>query len=454
MVNYTTVNKVYYPFDAHFDSPRLAQCLLRVTGCHICATISGVSMIDLALLREDPKKIIALIAKKEPDFDAELLYDLDTAVRLSKTDVEALRHKKNELAEQGKKGVTPELREQSIEIGKKLKEKEAQLKDQEEAFKKLYLQCPNLLQSDIPSGNKESNKIIREWGKKPQLSGPVKNHVELGFEQGWFDFEAAATMTGSNFVVYKEPAVKLMYALTMFMLKHNGRHGYQYMLLPYLVNEKSLEIASNFPKFRDQVYDIAHDNLYLSPTAEVNLSNLYRDTIFSKDELPKRFTAWTSCFRREAGAYGATERGLIRIHQFEKVELYAYCKPEDSETEQQKMLACAEEILQLLGLHYRVMLLAAQDTSFPSAKTYDIEVWMPGQDAYYEVSSVSNCSDFQARRGGMRYREAEGAKPVLVHTLNGSSLALPRLMVAIMETFAQPDGTIVIPEILMQYGVY
>jgi len=230
------------------------------------------------------------------------------------------------------------------------------------------------------------------------------------------------------------------------MLKNNKKYCYRLMLPPDVVNYKSLEVASNFPRFIDQVYAISADDLYLSPTAEVGLTNVYRDHIFRMNELPIRMTAWTSCFRREAGGYGATERGLIRIHQFEKVELYTLCVPENSEQEHERMLACAENILQQLGLHYRVSLLAGQDCSFASSKTYDIEVWLPGQQMYYEVSSISNCTDFQARRGAMRYKD--GNKTRLVHTLNGSSLALPRLIVALMETYQQADGTIVLPEIL------
>jgi seryl-tRNA synthetase len=213
-------------------------------------------------------------------------------------------------------------------------------------------------------------------------------------------------------------------------------------------------VASNFPKFKDQVYAVPADNLYLTPTSEVNLSNIYRDTILPLEKLPIRMTAWTSCFRREAGGYGAQERGLIRIHQFEKVELYSLCAPEDSFNEQDKMLACAESILQKLGLHYRVSLLAGQDCSFASAKTYDLEVWLPGQKAYYEVSSISNCTDFQARRGHIRYKKSHDGKPTLVHTLNGSSLALSRLMVAIMEVYQQADGSIAIPEVLKKEGIF
>jgi len=221
-----------------------------------------------------------------------------------------------------------------------------------------------------------------------------------------------------------------------------------------LLNAKSLEVASNFPKFKEQVYALPEDGLYLTPTSEVNLANLYRDKILMADELPIRMTSWTSCFRREAGTYGAHERGLIRIHQFEKVELYSICEPKDSQAEQDRMVACAEDILQQLGLHYRISLLAMQDCSFPSAKTYDIEVWLPGQNAYYEVSSVSNCTDFQARRGLIRFKKSVDQKTQLTHTLNGSSLALPRLMVAIMEVFQQPDGSVQIPEVLKKDSLF
>ncbi|MFI4919972.1 MAG: aminoacyl--tRNA ligase-related protein [Legionellales bacterium] len=211
--------------------------------------------------------------------------------------------------------------------------------------------------------------------------------------------------------------------------------------------------ASNFPRFKDNVYKVSDENLYLTPTAEVNITNLYRDTIFAAQDLPQRTTAWTSCFRKEAGTYGATERGLIRIHQFEKVEAYTVCTPEQAQAEHERMLACAESILQKLGLHYRVSLLAAQDCSFAAFKTYDIEVWMPGQKAYYEVSSSSNCTDFQARRTGIRYKKQPADKAQYAYTLNTSSLALPRLMVALMETYQQEDGSIVWPEALKNISI-
>jgi seryl-tRNA synthetase len=245
-----------------------------------------------------------------------------------------------------------------------------------------------------------------------------------------------------------------MYALTMMMLKNNIKHGFEPVLPPYLVNEQSLIVSSNLPKFQDQIYSIPEDKLYLTPTAEVNLANMYRDKILAATELPIRMTAWTSCFRREAGGYGANERGLIRIHQFEKVELFSICEPDHANKEQERMLACAEDILQQLGLHYRVSLLAAQDCSFASAKTYDLEVWLPGQGTYYEVSSISNCTDFQARRGLIRYKRSADSKSELVATLNGSSLALSRLFVALLEVYQNPDGSVHIPEVLKKEALF
>ncbi|HRN77725.1 MAG TPA: serine--tRNA ligase [Candidatus Dependentiae bacterium] len=426
-------------------------------------------MIDLALLRENPDRIRTLVHKKDPAYNIDQLIDLDAQVRVIRQAVEDLRHEKNELAKQARGGVTPELRERSIMIGKELKTKEAELEVLEQKFNELYLFCPNIPSDDVPVGNKEANKVVKVVGEKPfqkkdfineyyfsnqEVKYPIKNHVELGTDLGWFDFDAAARMAGSNFALYKGDAVKLLYALAMFMLKNNMKHGFELVLPSVLVNAKSLEVTGNFPKFRDQAYKVPEDDLYLTPTAEVNLGNLYRDHILRIEDLPIRMTAWTSCFRREAGTYGATERGLIRIHQFEKVELYTICAPDKSQNELERMLACAEDILQQLGLHYRISLLAAQDCSFASAKTYDIEVWLPGQGQYYEVSSVSNCTDFQARRGKIRFKIDATSKTELVHTLNGSSLALPRLMVAIMETYQQPDGSIKIPDILKKEALF
>ena len=410
-------------------------------------------MIDLARLRKDPETVIALLEKKEPSCQARRLYTLDEQVRQLRLEVEELRHKKNELANQAKGGINETLREESRLVGKNLKEHESSLDVLEKEFESIYLTIPNIPLDEVPAGNKESNTVVREHGSKKEFSFKPKNHVELGTSLGWFDFENAVKISGSGFPLYYGEAVSVMYALTRLMLQNNARHSYKYVLPPVVVNYETLQTSGNFPKFHDQVYSITADNLYMSPTSEVAMTSIHRDQILPVSELPIRYTAWTSCFRREAGGYGANERSLIRIHQFEKVELFALCEPEHSEAEQQRMLETSCAILDMLGLHYRVMLLAAQDTSFQSAKTYDIEVWLPGQGQYYEVSSVSNCTDFQSRRGKIRFKRDAQGKTELVHSLNGSSLALPRLMVALMETYQQEDGTIKLPEVLTQFGL-
>jgi len=405
-------------------------------------------MIDLHRLRTEPDHILALLKRKDPSFDGHKLLELDKQTRELKQLVDDLRAEKNELAKKGQSGVSPELRKRSKVVSTDLKAKEIELQEKNEAFKSLYLRCPNVIMESIPEGGKEQNVVVKVYGEKPQFSFTPRNHVELGAMNGWFDFEAAARMAGSNFALYKGDGVLIVYKLMLMMLTHNIRRGFLPILPPFLVNEKTLEGAGNWPRFQEEVYRIHDEDLFTTPTSEVNLTSMYRDHILMAQDLPIRMTAWTSCFRREAGGYGSTERGLIRIHQFDKTEIYSLCEPERAEQEQEYMVATAEGILQALGLHYRVMLLAAQDCSFSSAKTYDIEVWMPGQGDYKEVSSVSNCSDFQARRSEIRYRLEAGAKPRLIHTLNGSSLALPRLLVALMETYQQADGTIRLPQAL------
>ena len=405
-------------------------------------------MIDLVHLRQDPTTVIDLIKKKDPSFNAQMLLVLDEEVRKLKTAVDDLRNQKNELAKLGQQGITSELRKRSKQLSHELKAQEELFARTDRSFKELYLLCPNIIMDSVPAGGEESNQVVKEYGEKPTFPFTVKNHVELGDINHWFDFEAAAVMAGSNFALYKNEAVKIVYKLMMFMLNNNMNHGFMPILPPYLVNEKALEGAGNFPRFKEEVYALADDPLYLTPTAEVNLTSLYRDHIVMASELPIRMTAWTSCFRREAGTYGAAERGLIRVHQFEKLELYTICEPEYATSEHDRMIACAESILQALGLHYRMSLLAAEDCSFSSAKTYDIEVWMPGQGVYKEVSSVSNCTDFQARRSNIRFKTEQADKAQLVYTLNASSLALPRLLVALMETYQQSDGSIKLPSVL------
>ncbi len=407
-------------------------------------------MIDITLLRNNQEEYTKKIHKKDPTFDVAKLCSLDQQMRQSLISVEHLRQQKNDCAQQAKKGINEELRQKSIDIGKSLKSAEDLLENVQKEFDALYLRCPNIPSDDVPEGNKESNRVVKTYGQKPTFSFPVKDHLELGQRNEWFDLAAATKMAASGFVMYKKDGLRLLYALAMFMLKNNRKHGFEMVLPPYVASEETLTVSGNFPKFKEDVFTIGADNLYMIPTSEVCLASLYRDDILKSEQLPIRLTSWTSCFRREAGNYGKMERGLIRIHQFEKVELVSLCKPQDSYAELDRMVACAESILQQLGLHYQISLLAAQDCSFQSAKTFDIEVWLPGQNRYYEVSSASNCTDFQARRGKIRYREDDNEKTQLVHTLNASSLALPRLMVALMETCQQSDGSIVLPEVILK----
>ena len=405
-------------------------------------------MIDLQCARLNPKEFMANIRRKDPTYDVELLMALEQRVREVRTQVEQGRAQKNErarlVAVAG--GLSAEQREDERQRGEKLVKEEEELQRLEVEFRTLYLSCPNIIAPEVPDGDKAANRVTRMWGEKPLFPFEARHHVALNEQVRWFDMAVAARMSASNFVFYRGTGARLLYALALYMMRHNEAHGFSVCIPPYVVNEVALEGASQFPRFRDAVYEVGADRLFLTPTAEVNLTNIYRDHTFDLLDLPVRMTAWTSCFRREAGTYGASERGLIRIHQFEKVELYTLCAPEHAQDEHDRMIACGESILQKLGLHYRISLLAAQDCSFSSMKTYDIEVWMPGQREYKEVSSSSWCETFQARRCNIRYRSAPKEKGKFVHTLNSSSLALPRLMVAIMETYQQADGSILIPD--------
>jgi len=408
-------------------------------------------MIDLALLRTNVAFVKQKISQKDPSYNVDELVSLDQKVRFLRQEVESLRQRKNELAYQAGKEFSEHLRSESLQIGKTLKDKEHELSAVEAEFQALYLECPNISHDDVPTGGKESNVVVKMWGKKPVFDFSIKNHVELASSKEWIDFDTASRLSGAHFAFYGEQGAKLLYALSFFMLKHNMSHGFSLALPSVLVKEEALTVSGNFPKFKDNVFAIPDHQLYLTPTAEVNLTNIYANHIFIPGELPVRKTAWTSCFRTEGGGYGSQERGLIRLRQFEKVELVSFCLPEKSYDELDFMVSVAEGILQKLDLHYRVSLLASGDCSFQSAKTYDIEVWLPGQNDYKEISSASNCTDFQARRGMIRYKTHVDDKAKLVHTLNASSLALPRLMVAIIETYQNSDGTISIPDVLKPF---
>lgn len=405
-------------------------------------------MIDISLLRGSlANSYKENIRMKDPLFDVDKLLELDSVVRKLKAEVESLQAMKNTLVSTF--GKDDQARAKSIELSNQINVQKASLEAVEQRFEDLLLCCPNFVSDVVPAGNKESNVVVRSYGNKPIFNFIPKNHVELNEEYlHWFDFQVGAEIAESGFVFYKEFGAKLIYALTNLMLRHNKKWGFVPVLPSTIVSQKSLWRNGSLPKFKGDFYDLADDNLALTPTAEVCLTNYHANKVYSMEELPIRNCAWTSCFRREAGGYGANERGLIRIHQFEKVELYSIVEPEKSNMELEMMVACGESFLQSLGLCYQVSLLAAQDCSFVSNKTYDLEVWLPGQNRFYEVSSCSNCTDYQARRAKIKFKRAGSNKQEFVHSLNASSLALPRLIVALIENNQTATGEVILPDIV------
>jgi seryl-tRNA synthetase len=417
-------------------------------------------MIDPKLIREDIEGIRELLKNRnmEKVVDLDALQKCEEQRRDHILKIDKLRERKNALSKEiGKlKGAgkdDSELRQEVQAITDETKELETGVEKLNESFNDMHLSVPNILDKSVPIGKDEKdNKVIREWGKKPAFSFTPKPHYDIGTDLGILDFERGVKLAGARFYVYRGLAARLERAIISFMLDlHTREHGYTEIFGPFIVNDDSMTGTGQYPKFKDEYYRIERDGLSLIPTAEVTLTNLYRDEILDKEDLPIRVTMQSSCFRREAGSAGKDTRGLIRVHQFQKVELVKFVEPETSFDELEKLTANAEAVLQKLNLHYRVMLLCSGDTSASSAKTYDIEVWMPGLDRYVEISSCSNFLDYQARRAKIRYKKAKGEKPALVHTLNGSGLAAGRTMAAIMENYQTADGNIEIPEVLKEY---
>jgi seryl-tRNA synthetase len=333
-------------------------------------------------------------------------------------------------------------------LGEEIARLEKELGAAESELSAILLEVPNVTLPDVPAGGEENNVIVRSWGQ-PRSSEGVKPHWEIGSVLGLFDLERAAKVSGSGFAVFRGAGARLVRSLMSFFLAvHADEHGYEEVWPPTLVNRASMIGTGQLPKFADDAYKVEGDDLFLIPTAEVPVTNLYRDEILDADMLPKGFCAYTPCFRREAGSAGKDTRGILRMHQFDKVELVRYTSPEESEAQLELLLGHAESMLQRLGLPYRVKLLAAGDTGFSSAKTYDLEAWAPGVGAWLEVSSCSTFSDFQARRANIRYRPAKGEKPRFVHTLNASGLAFPRTIACLLEHYQRADGTVLVPEVL------
>jgi seryl-tRNA synthetase len=336
-------------------------------------------------------------------------------------------------------------------LGEEIARLERELADAEGELAAILLEIPNVTAPDVPGGDESHNVVVRTWGE-PRPSDGVRPHWEIAAEHGLFDLERAAKISGSGFAVLRGDGARLVRSMLSFFLDvHTREHGYEEIWPPVLVNRASMTGTGQLPKFEDDAYRIAGDDLFLIPTAEVPVTNLHRDEILDGAALPIALCAYTPCFRREAGSAGKDTRGLLRMHQFDKVELVRYCAPERSGAELETLLGHAESILQRLGIPYRVKLLAAGDTGFASAKTYDLEAWAPGVGAWLEVSSCSTFTDFQARRSNIRFRPAKGEKPRFVHTLNGSGLAVPRTLACILEHYQQPDGTVTVPDALRSY---
>ncbi len=418
-------------------------------------------MYDLRTLRDNLDAIKERLGRRGSDVPWDRLRALIEQRRTLTGQAEQLRHE----LKQGSDEVAKLKREkQSADacmaamkvIGEQIKKIEGELRNVEESLTDLNLRIPNLPHSSVPTGKDAGdNQEARRWGSPPLLTTPAKSHWELGEDLGILDFDRAAKISGARFAVLTGAGARLERALINYMLDlHTTQHGYREVLPPFLVNRTSMTATGQLPKFEEDLFRLSDEDYFLIPTAEVPVTNLHRDEMLSESALPIRYAAYTPCFRREAGSYGKDTRGLIRLHQFNKVELVAFTLPEQSYEELERLTSHAEAILQRLGLHYRVVTLCTGDMGFSAAKTYDIEVWLPSQNHYREISSCSNFEAFQARRANIRYKcavEKKGVRTECVHTINGSGLAVGRTLVAILETYQQPDGSITVPEVLRQY---
>ena len=425
-------------------------------------------MLDIKLIRERPEFVKQRLALRGAGDEAHVdeVLRLDEQRRKLLNEVEALKAQRNRVSKEigalmGQKKVqeAEAKKKETRDLGDSIAQLDKQAAQIEDARHQLMLRLPNLPHESVPVGKtSQDNPVVRTFGEKPGFAFKPKSHVELCESLKMVDFARAAKLSGSGFVLYTNWGAKLERALIQFLLNlHTGEHGYLEISPPFMVGPQCLEGVGQFPKFVDQYYGVQEGldattlgKLYLIPTAETPVANIHREEILPERQLPINYCAYTPCFRGEAGAAGVGTRGMIRVHQFDKVELIKIVKPDQGYAEHEKMLSDAEHVLQLLGLHYRVVLLCSGDMGFPSAKTYDIEVWAPGQGSYLEVSSVSNCEDFQARRMNLRFKTENGENH-FPHVLNGSGTALARLFVALVETYQQADGSIALPQALREH---
>ncbi len=415
-------------------------------------------MLDPKFIRHNLEAVEKMLQARNTDLDLKEFRDLDRQRRELLTRVEGLKNQRNTCSDEiarlkrEKKDAGPQIAAMR-EVSQEIKKLDAEVAAIDGRLSALVYMIPNMLHESVPLGSSDAdNPVVKTWGEKPAMNFTPRPHWELGEQLGILDFERGAKITGARFTLYRDAGARLERALINFMLDlHTGEHGYTEVLPPFIVNRTTMTGTGQLPKFADDLFKLEGLDYYLIPTAEVPVTNIYQNEILEAHELPVYFTAYTPCFRKEAGSYGKDTRGLIRQHQFNKVEMVKFATPEQSYAELEKLLDNAEEVLRRLGLPYRVVNLCSGDLGFSASKTYDIEVWLPGQGVYREISSCSNFEDFQARRANIRYRPKEGGKTRFVHTLNGSGLAIGRTLVAILENYQQEDGTIVIPEALRPY---
>ncbi len=417
-------------------------------------------MLDIRLIRNELEQVARALGRRGGSFDLEPVRMIDTRRRELTNEVESrvaeMRKGSKEIGALKKKGAEDEVQtilEHNESLKEEIKTFESDLAQAESQQREMLLGLPNLPHETTPDGSsEEDNRVERVWGEKPEFDFEPKAHDELGTDLGILDMKRAAKIAGARFALYKGPGALLERALINFMLDlHTTEHGYTEWLPPFMVNSQAMTGTGQLPKFEEDLFKVDAGEFYLIPTAEVPVTNIHREEILDGRELPLKYTACTPCFRSEAGSYGQDTRGLIRQHQFNKVELVKFSRPESSYDEMETLTENAEEVLRRLGLHYRVVTLCAGDLGFSAAKTYDIEVWVPSQNTFREISSCSNFEDFQARRAQIRYRAEPKSKPEFVHTINGSGLAVGRTVVAILENFQRGDGSVAVPEVLHSY---
>ncbi|MBU1853029.1 MAG: serine--tRNA ligase [Candidatus Omnitrophica bacterium] len=407
-------------------------------------------MLDIKFIRENPDIVRKSIKDRGLKLELGQVLNLDTDKRKVLVEVEGLKAEINRVSKQGKPN--PDIIEKMKSISQKIGDLDKKVVEIDKKLGILMLNIPNITHNSIPVGSPKENKVVRKWGQIRKFDFKPKDHIELGEELDILDFPRSSKISGSGFCLFKGFGAQLERALINFMLDlHTKEHNYREIFPPFLVNRDSMTGTGQLPKLEEDMYRLKDDDLFLVPTAEVPLTNLHRDEVLDESELPIYYTAYTACFRREAGSYGKDTKGLMRVHQFDKVELVKFVKPETSYDELEALLKDAEEVLQRLGLPYRVVMLSTGDISFAASKCYDIEAWAPGIEKNLEVSSCSNFTDFQAHRANIKYRLKDKKKLGFVHTLNGSGIAMARTVIAILENYQEKDGSIIIPEVLRPY---